>query len=87
MDDQPRFNENDPRSETAFWDSDIESRTVTVTGFPDEAAQTLRVEDVTLPQLASGIRNQVAASKMRIAVAQAGSVRRQEKRKELPAHQ
>ena len=47
----------------------------------------MRRVDMTLPQLAEHIRFQTAASKMAVAVAQAGDLRKQAKRKELPAHQ
>ena len=46
--------------------SDIDTRTVRVTFFPDEAAQSLRTADLTLPQLADRIAKQTAASKMEL---------------------
>ena len=41
-------------------------RTVRITFFPDEAAQSLRSADLTLPQLADRIARQSAASKMEL---------------------
>ena len=46
--------------------SDIDTRTVRITFFPDEAAQSLRTADLTLPQLADRIAKQTAASKMEL---------------------
>ena len=47
-------------------DGDIDTRTVRVTFFPDEAAQSLLTADLTLPQLADRIAKQTAASKMEL---------------------
>ena len=46
--------------------SDIGTRTVRITFFPNEKAQTLVTADMTLPQLAEHIANQTAASKMEL---------------------
>ena len=46
--------------------SDIDTRTVKITFFPDEAAQSLRTADLTLSQLADRIAKQTAASKMEL---------------------
>ena len=46
--------------------SDIDTRTVKVTFFPDEAAQSISIADVTLSQLADRIAKQTAASKMEL---------------------
>ena len=46
--------------------SDIDTRTVRITFFPDEAAQSLLTADLTLSQLADRIAKQVAASKMEL---------------------
>ena len=46
--------------------SDIDARTVRITFFPDEAAQSLLTEDLTLSQLADRITKQTAASKMEL---------------------
>ena len=46
--------------------SDIDTRTVTVTFFKNKAAATLRVEDVTLRQLADRIAGQSGADKARL---------------------
>ena len=43
--------------------SDIDARTVRITFFPDEAAQFLHTEELTLSQLADRIAKQTAASK------------------------
>jgi len=46
--------------------SDIDTRTVTVTFFKNKAAAILRLEDVTLRQLADRIASQTAADKARL---------------------
>ena len=46
--------------------SDIDTCTVKITFFPDEAAQSLLTADLTLSQLADRIANQTAASKMEL---------------------
>ena len=46
--------------------SDIDTRTVKVTFFPDQAAQSLLTADLTLSQLADRIAKQTAASKMEL---------------------
>ena len=46
--------------------SDIDTRTVRMTFFPDEAAQSLLTADLTLSQLADRIAKQTAASKMEL---------------------
>ena len=46
--------------------SDIDTRTVRITFFPDEAAQSLLTADLTLSQLADRIAKQTAASKMEL---------------------
>jgi hypothetical protein len=46
--------------------SDIHTRTVGITFFPDKAAQSLGTADLTLPQLADRIAKQSAASKMEL---------------------
>ena len=46
--------------------SDIDTRTVRITFFPDEAAQSLLTADLTLSQLADRIAKQAAASKMEL---------------------
>ena len=46
--------------------SDIDTRTVRITFFPDQTARSLHTADLTLPQLADGIAKQAAASKMEL---------------------
>ena len=76
-----------PPEDEPYSNSDIDTRKLTVTFITDETGAEMRRVDMTLPQLAEHIRFQTAASKMAVAVAQAGAVRKQAERKELPAHQ
>ena len=46
--------------------SDIDTRTVRITFFPDQTARSLQTADLTLSQLAEGIAKQTAASKMEL---------------------
>ena len=67
--------------------SDIETRTMTVTFFNNEAAASARRVDLTLPQLAERIAKQCAANKMELPWLKLAIFGNTRERKELPAHQ
>ncbi len=57
--------------------SDINTRKITVTFIKDHTGQDVHRVDMTLPELAAHIGYRTAASKMDVALAQTGDVRKQ----------
>ena len=76
-----------PPEDEPYSNSDIDTRKVTVTFIKDETGAEMRRVDMTLPQLAEHIAITDRRQQDGVAVAQAGDLRKQAKRKELPAHQ